>query len=169
MQDSGEYDPRRLDVWGAAIVMLCMTANGVLWEKATPGSSPLYDALVRGWAKWNANHAGQESPTISERDYPRVLFFDTHINPPALRRVLLDMLNPDPSRRATIAMVTNNRWLKHVECCQVDNYDDLSVTIDASKSRTSMKSINKIPSHNHLPPQVHLGHRLVRLPGSTDM
>ncbi|PBP16077.1 kinase domain containing protein, partial [Diplocarpon rosae] len=35
-----EYDPRPLDAWGAAIVMLCMTANGVLWDEAKPGSSP---------------------------------------------------------------------------------------------------------------------------------
>lgn len=169
MQYSGAYDPRGLDVWGAAVVMLCMIVNGTLWEKATPGSSPVYDDLVKGWAKWNAKHADQESPAFTDTDYPKVFFFNTHINPPALRRLLLEMLNPDPSKRITMAMVAKNRWLKHVECCQFESYDVPPVTIDASKPRASMPVLNKVVKHDHLPPQVHLGHRLVRGPGSTDM
>ncbi|KAI9046957.1 hypothetical protein LZ554_009032 [Drepanopeziza brunnea f. sp. 'monogermtubi'] len=163
-----EYDPRPLDVWGAAIVMLCMSANGVLWNEAKPGSSPLYDDLVRGWAKWNAKHT-EEALTITESDYPYVTFFDQHVNPPALRRILLIMLNPDPAKRATISSVAKNRWMKNVECCQVESYDDPCTTIDASRARVGMKSIAKVVQHNHLPPTNHIGHRFVRLPGSTDM
>ncbi len=148
--------------------MLCMTANGVLWNEAKAGSSPLYDDLLRGWTKWNAKHA-DESAGITETDYPHVTFFDQHINPPALRRILLTMLNPDPTKRATIATVAKNRWMKNVECCQIDSYDDPSTTIDASRSQSCMKSMTKVVHHNHLPPSNHIGHRLVRLPGSTDM
>ncbi|KAE9365261.1 kinase-like protein [Stipitochalara longipes BDJ] len=166
---TGEYDPRPLDVWGAAIVMLTMTAGGNIWQEAIPGNSPVYDDLVKGWAKWYAKHPGQESPEIKETDYPHVAFFDSMINPPALRRILLTMLNPDPSKRITIASVAKNRWFRNIECCQVETYDDLPVTIDASKSRNSTKPLGKTYNHNHLPPQLHLGHRLVRLPGSTDM
>jgi protein-serine/threonine kinase len=169
MHQTGEYDPRPLDVWGAAIVMLCMTANGNLWQEATPGSSPLYDDLVKGWAKWYSKHADQDSPEINNNDYPYVAFFDMHVNPPALRRMLLTMLNPNPSKRITMAKVAKDRWFKNVDCCQVDTYDDPAVTIDASKSRTSMKPLGKVVTHDHLPPKMHLGHRLVRLPGSTDM
>lgn len=164
---NGEYDPRPLDVWGAAIVMLCMCANGCLWEKAVPGSSPLYDDLVRGWAKWNTRHSDGSSPDISESDYPHVSFFDNHINPPALRRVLLTMLNPDPSKRVTMAQVSQNRWLKKIECCQIDSYDDPAVIIDASKSNSCGK-MSRVVQHNHLPPSHHVGHKFVRLPGSTD-
>ncbi|KAF4624928.1 hypothetical protein G7Y89_g13239 [Cudoniella acicularis] len=166
---NGEYDPRPLDVWGAAIVMLCMCSNGCLWTEARDGSSPLYDDLVRGWKKWNSKHADGSAPSITETDYPHVSFFDQHINPPALRRVLLTMLNPDPSKRTTMATVAKNRWMKHVECCQVDSYDDPVATIDASKSRTCLKNMTKVVHHNHLPPTMHLGHKLVRLPGTTDM
>ncbi|CAG8948955.1 hypothetical protein HYFRA_00002083 [Hymenoscyphus fraxineus] len=165
----GEYDPRPLDVWGAAVVMLCLCANGCLWTEAREGSSPLYDDLVRGWTKWNAKHPEGEVPNISETDYPHVAFFDQHINPPALRRILLTMLNPEPSRRATMATIAKNRWLKNVECCQIDSYDDPTTTVDATKLRSCSKSITKVVSHNHLPPQQNFGHKFVRLPGSTDM
>ncbi|KAH6675072.1 kinase-like domain-containing protein [Halenospora varia] len=169
LEKNGDYDPRPLDVWGAAIVMLCMCSNGCLWTEAKPGSSPLYDDLVRGWTKWNAKHADGSAPGITETDYPHVAFFDQHINPPALRRVLLTMLNPDPSKRATMAAVAKNRWLKNVECCQVDSYDDPTTMIDASKIRSCPKNMTKVVSHNHLPPNLRIGHKLVRLPGSTDM
>ena len=148
--------------------MLCMCANGCLWEKAVGGSSPLYDDLVRGWEKWNTRHSDSTSPDITESDYPHVSFFDNHINPPALRRILLTMLNPNPSKRVTMAQVAQNRWLKKVECCQIDSYDDPTVIIDASKSKACGK-MTKVVQHNHLPPSHHVGHKLVRLPGSTDM
>ncbi|KAG0645000.1 Serine threonine-kinase HAL4 SAT4 [Hyphodiscus hymeniophilus] len=163
---NGEYDPRPLDVWGAAIVMLCMCANGCLWERAVPGSSALYDDLVRGWQIWNSKHTPTQE--ISESDYPHVSFFDNHINPPALRRVLLTMLNPDPAKRVTMAQVANNRWLKKVECCQIDSYDDPAVMIDASKLKMC-EGMAKVKQHNHLPPHQHGGHKFVRLPGSTHM
>lgn len=167
MREIDEYDPRPLDVWGAAIVMLCMSANGVLWNEAKPGSSPLYDDLVRGWTKWNSQHA-EEALTITEGDYPYVSFFDQHIHPPALRRMLLTMLNPDPAQRASISTVAQNRWMKHVECCQMDSYDE-PCPIDAARARTQgVKSMTKLVHHNHLPPASHLGHRFVRFPGSTD-
>jgi len=166
IEKKGEYDPRPLDVWGAAIVMLCMTANGCLWAEAKPNTSPLYDELVRGWEKWNSKH---ENSNITDMDYPHVSFFDKHINPPALRRVLLTMLNPDPARRATIADIAKNRWLKNVECCQVDSYDGPARLVDVSKSRCLEGGMARVVAHNHLPPQAHHGHKFVRLPGSTDM
>ncbi|KAM0146396.1 hypothetical protein ACHAPG_011155 [Botrytis cinerea] len=167
LEKQGEYDPRPLDVWSAAIVMLCMTANGCLWERAKPNTSPLYDELVRGWDKWNGKH---NDCSITDSDYPHVSFFDKHVNPPALRRILLTMLNPDPKQRATIADVAKNRWMKNVECCQIDSYDEPTTIIDASKcSGLGNRSLNRVVGHNHLPPKEHHGHKLVRLPGSTDM
>ncbi|TGO83225.1 hypothetical protein BPOR_0680g00010 [Botrytis porri] len=167
LEKQGEYDPRPLDVWSAAIVMLCMTANGCLWERAKPNTSPHYDELVRGWNKWNGKH---NDCSITDSDYPHVSFFDKHINPPALRRILLTMLNPDPKQRATISDVAKNRWMKNVECCQIDSYDEPTTIIDASKcSGLGNRNMNRVVNHNHLPPKEHHGHRLVRLPGSTDM
>jgi protein-serine/threonine kinase len=169
---AGEYDPRPLDVWGAAVVMLTICANGCLWTQAKMGASPaqpLYEDLVNGWAKWEAKHADDPKATISETDYPHVGFFDQHINPPALRRALLTMLNPNPTKRASIATIAKNRWLKNIECCQIDSFDDPSVIIDATKIKSCPKNITKVVAHNHLPPHHNFGHKFVRLPGSTDM
>lgn len=146
-----------MDVWGAAVVMLCMCANGCLWEKAVVGTSPIYDSLVNGWAKWNSNHSNGSG--ITEIDYPRVNFFDSHINPPALRRLLLTMLNPDPSQRVTMGGVANNRWIKIIECCQSDSFQSEPVEIDASKSPASAQKIVKVIHHNHQPPHTPAGHK----------
>lgn len=147
--------------------MLCMCASGCLWPKAEAGNAT-YDELVKGWNKWNVKHSDSTSTGITESDYPHVKFFDDHINPPALRRVLLTMLNPDPAKRISMAGVAGNRWLKNVECCQIDSYEDPTTVIDASKASSSRK-VTKVVHHNHLPPAIHVGHKLVRLPGSTDM
>lgn len=153
-------------MWGAAIVMLCLCANGCLWEKAVAGSSPIYDSLVNSWAKWNSAHP--QGSRITDIDYPRVSYFNSHIQPPALRRLLLTMLNPDPSQRVAMEGVANNRWLKVIECCQTDSFDSEPFEIDASKSPASAQKIVKAIYHNHQPPHQHTGHKLVRLPGSTD-
>ena len=148
------YDPRLMDVWGAAVVMLCICSNGILWEKAVAGNSPTYDSLVNGWTKWNSTHP--EGFRITEMDYPHVGFLDTRINPPALRRLLLTMLNPDPSQRVTITGVANNRWLKVVECCQSDTLESAPVEIDASKSSSLQNNLKAI-HHSHQPPRSHTG------------
>lgn len=149
--------------------MLCMAAGGVLWPEAKAGSSPVYDELIRGWTKWNEKHADEASPEITDLDYPHVAFFDQHIKPPALRRILLTMLNPDPARRVSISTVAKKRWFENIECCQVDSYDEPKFTIDVSKSRTNLKGLSKMFVHNHLPPGKSHSHHFVRMPGSTDM
>lgn len=149
-------------------MMLHVIFGGALWQRAEVGQNKYYDSLVRGWAKWESNHPA--GATISETDYPYVSAFDQMVNPPALRRVLIGMLHPDPLKRCSIEDVASNRWLRNVECCQVDSYDDPSKLIDASKKKSCLKSAApKVVHHNHLPPTVHRGHHLIRLPGSTDM
>ncbi|KFY16844.1 hypothetical protein V491_05211 [Pseudogymnoascus sp. VKM F-3775] len=94
------------------------------------------------------------------------------VNPPALRRMLIAMLHPDPAKRIKMADVARNRWLRNIECCQVDTYEDPSTVIDASKASSSGYAGNnraRVVQHNHLPPTNHTGHRFVRLPGSTAM
>ncbi|KAL2259284.1 hypothetical protein VTK26DRAFT_7103 [Humicola hyalothermophila] len=158
------YDPRGLDVWSAAIVMLSLMFGGFLWHRAeinkeNPGARDNYASLVRGWEKWNAKHADAEDKVITDVDYPNVFLFDKGVNPPALRRVLLQMLNPDPNRRISIATVANNRWVKNIECCQPDSFEELKAgnMIDASKKpcQQNRASGNKIYCHNHLPRKDH--------------
>ncbi|KAL1835924.1 hypothetical protein VTJ49DRAFT_5865 [Mycothermus thermophilus] len=172
LKKQDDYDPRGLDVWSAAIVMLNLIFGGPLWQKAeVPPNAPksdTYTSLVRGWEKWAEKHPpGSETPDITDMDYPHVYAFDTFVKPPALRRVLLQMLNPDPARRISIANVVSNRWVKNIECCTSESFDEPAPgnMIDASKKPCLNRAINgrKIYCHNHLPPKENHGHSIGKI------
>ena len=157
-----KYDPRPLDVWSTAIVMIYLTFGGAIWQRAAPGNEH-YDALVRGWDKWYSKH--DADACITDTDYPHHKAFDLMVSPPALRRVLLQMLNPDPNKRISMKEVINNRWMKNVECCQLESYDDPSQIIDATKANANWKNGHrKIFCHSHLPAKSQ-GHSLGPMPG----
>lgn len=155
------YDARSLDVWSSAIVMIYLTFGGAIWTRAEPGNSH-YDKLVKGWERWYSKHPDPEA-CITDTDYPKCLALDVGVNPPALRRVLLQMLNPDPTKRMSIMDVANNRWVKNIECCQVESYDDPTLCIDATKA--SSASSKRIFCHSHLPPKSSGSHSLGKMPG----
>ena len=157
------YDPRFLDVWSSAIVMIHMVFGGAIWQRAEPGHEH-YDKLVAGWAKWQKKNPEADA-TISENNYPRCAALDFGISPPALRRIIMQMLNPDPSKRVTITEVANNRWIKGIECCQMESYDDPALLIDASR-KDSQGGLKKIFCHSHLPPKTMGSHSLGKMPGS---
>ncbi|KAL2758394.1 hypothetical protein ACRALDRAFT_1080245 [Sodiomyces alcalophilus JCM 7366] len=158
------YDPRGMDVWGTAVLMIYLTFGANIWKRAELNTgSPNYDLLVKQWDKWYAQHEEPE-PRMVDTDYPHYLPFDQCISPPALRRVLLMMLNPDPAKRASISDILNHRWVKNIECCQLDSYDDPAMVIDASKKDATIVNGQKIFCHNHMPIQSQ-GHSLGRMPG----
>lgn len=277
------YDPRKLDVWAAAIVMINLIFGAPLWTEArsVPGqSNGQYDNLLKAWDKYNkrylpvrlaaekehadkvaaekekasstastpaagpalvdspvvagaadgtdlaravselaisdvaaaaaAAHAAQlggpapapaaasgipatpgrtlssSRPTMDgapitdgnpnslvEGSYPAIEAFDYCVNPPVLRRILIQMLNPDPARRPTIEQIANLRWIRAIECCQPESYEDPMVpavttssgkaSIDASKRSTTNIGGQKIYCHNHLPTKTH-SHAIVRVP-----
>ncbi|CAK7223711.1 hypothetical protein SBRCBS47491_005300 [Sporothrix bragantina] len=305
------YDPRKLDVWAAAIVLIHLFFGGPLWSEARVGNSKIYDKLLSAWGKWNRDQlpgvieadrlhaekvatdateatslaeatpaadaaapaaptataesaatkpatpatpasvasstgapltqavsmlsisevattttvettstptapatkasaptaaetaaaataaaaaaaasaaangttAAGERPIVDAAPIGRPNFFqdlpmpyvpvlDQFINPPVLRRILLHMLNPDPTRRLTIEQVANLRWFRGIECCQPEAYEDPlapAVTaanargcIDAKRSKAQING-QKIYCHNHLPPKTH-SHAIVRNP-----
>ncbi|EPE04587.1 hal protein kinase [Ophiostoma piceae UAMH 11346] len=89
--------------------------------------------------------------SIVEGPYPNVSWLDDFFNPPILRRVLVQMLNPDPDARPTIEQIAQLRWIRGIECCQPESYDDPNCCIDASKRSASNLAAKKIFFHNHLP------------------
>ncbi|KAF9775303.1 hypothetical protein IL306_006603, partial [Fusarium sp. DS 682] len=157
------YDPRALDVWSSAIVMIYLTFGGAIWSRAVPGELH-YDKLVKGWENWYAKHPECDA-CITDTDYPKCYALDVGMSPPALRRLVLQMLNPDPQKRISIEDVIHNRWLKNVECCQLESYDDPALLIDATKKDNSTNGNKKIFCHNHLPPKGTGGHSLGKMPG----
>lgn len=166
LEKKNKYDPRALDVWSSAIVMIYLTFGGAIWSRAERGNAH-YDKLVRGWEKWYEKHP-ESGACITETDYPLCLALDVGVNPPALRRLMLQMLNPDPAKRIAIEDVLNNRWMKNVECCQIESYDDPAQTIDATKKDCCNKNgTRKIFCHSHLPPKTANSHSLGKMPGQT--
>ncbi|KAL1890977.1 hypothetical protein Cpir12675_005165 [Ceratocystis pirilliformis] len=142
-----DYDPRPLDVWGSAVIMINLIFGSGLWTRAEAGQTH-YDSLVRGWLKFDeACAAGTKD---READYPFYKAFDLFVFPPVLRRLLLRMLHPDPAKRITMTEVVNHRWIRGIECCQADSYED-PVPIDVSKADT-LRNTRLIACHNHLPP-----------------
>jgi len=160
----GDYDPRALDVWSSAIVMLSLIFGAPLWRRAEVAGNPNYAGLVKGWDKWMTKNENDVT-RLADSNYPFVTAFDACIKPPALRRVLLQMLNPNPNKRITIADVVKNRWVKGIECCQLESYDDPSRTIDASKKASLKCGGSKTFCHNHLPPKESNTHSLGKMPG----
>lgn len=164
---NGKYDPRGLDVWGAAICMINLYMGTGLWSRASinpANENDSYNLLAKAFDKWyTKKHRGEENPAMAEDDYPRFPIFDQFINPPALRRVLLMMLNPDPNKRATIAEILEMRWVKNIECCQLESYEEPTTIIDATKG-VPKKGASKTFCHNHLPSKVQ-GHGLPAMPG----
>ncbi|KAI1378926.1 kinase-like protein [Hypoxylon crocopeplum] len=167
LSKKAEYDPRPLDVWSSAIVMLYLIFNANLWEKAEAGltgpSQKTYNDLVSGWEKLNAKKEASPDDMIKDA-YPKILAFEFAVKPVPLRRLLLNMLNPNPAKRITMNEVVTNRWMKNVECCQLESYEDPVKFIDASKKNCMKSSTGKIFCHSHLPP-VSTGHGLPPMPG----
>ncbi|KAI0542663.1 kinase-like domain-containing protein [Xylaria digitata] len=161
-----EYDPRALDVWSSAVVMIYLVFGANIWEKAEAGltgpGQKNYNDLVLAWEKADAKKIAK--PDIAKDVYPKLPPFEFFVKPLALRRLVLNMLHPDPKKRITMNDVITNRWMKNVECCQLESYDDPVKCIDASK-KDCMKSTNgKMFCHNHLPP-MSTGHGLPPMPG----
>ncbi|OTA95409.1 hypothetical protein M434DRAFT_69402 [Hypoxylon sp. CO27-5] len=166
LSKKADYDPRALDVWSSAIVMLYLIFNANLWEKAQadlPGQTRPYLELVNGWEKINKKRASNPDD-VAKDAYPKVEAFEFAVKPAPLRRLLLNMLNPDPAKRITMNDVITNRWMKNVECCQLESYEDPVKFIDASKKDCMKSSMGKIFCHNHLPP-TSTGHGLPPMPG----
>ncbi|KAI0419123.1 kinase-like domain-containing protein [Xylaria grammica] len=161
-----EYDPRPLDVWSSAIVMIYLVFGANIWEKAQAGlagpGQKNYNDLVLGWEKTDAKKIAK--PDVAKDAYPKLPPFEYFVKPLALRRLLLNMLHPDPKKRITMNDVITNRWMKNVECCQLESYDDPVKYIDVSKKDCMKSSNGKIFCHNHLPP-MSTGHGLPPMPG----
>ncbi|KAI1392172.1 kinase-like protein [Hypoxylon trugodes] len=166
LSKKSEYDPRALDVWSSAVVMVYLIFNASLWEKAQDGlttpTQTTYNTLVAAWEKVEAKK--EAKPEETKDAYPKVPAFEMFVKPVALRRLLLNMLNPNPAKRITMHDVITNRWMKSVECCQLESYEDPVKFIDASKKDCMKSSTGKIFCHNHLPP-LSTGHGLPPMPG----
>ncbi|KAF2733811.1 Pkinase-domain-containing protein, partial [Polyplosphaeria fusca] len=152
LEKKGSYDPRRLDVWSCAIVYLTMTLGGSPWQAAKPDNSH-YQKFKTGWDEWLQTHPDGE--IVDGPDgHPKAGILFRHINPPPLKRLLLKMLHPIPEKRPTIQEVLNSTFMKGLECCCPETFEDQKCCIDASKGTSKQKKAvqTKRYLHHHVPP-----------------
>jgi protein-serine/threonine kinase len=149
---SGHYDPRPLDVWSCAIVLLSMIYKGNPWPAANrTHPHHHYARFLSGWDKFIDKYpdgliTGSETPSCGP------LFASLH--KPAIRNLLLRMMHPNPNKRITVHEAVRDRSVQGIECCCLEEYGG-GVVIDA-KDKESWKVVGRVgvrKVHNHLPPK----------------
>ena len=153
LEKNGSYDPRPLDVWSCAIVYLTMTFGGCPWQAAKPDYE-YYARFKKGWDAWLVDHPDGE--IVDGPDgHPKCGKLFSLINPPAMKRLLLKMLHPDPNKRITIREVLSSSCIKSIDCCCPDGYEDPSCCIDTAKGprKQPAKLTVKKYLHHHIPPK----------------
>ncbi|GAD97616.1 predicted protein [Paecilomyces variotii No. 5] len=146
-----EYDPRPLDVWSCAIVCLALCFRGTPWELADP-KDPNFARFLRGWQVFMEK---KPDGVVTNVEYPSCGKIFSALHKESLRRLLLQMLHPDPDRRISIHAALNDRWIKTVDCCCPDLNDFLTVTHIDAAGKNSCRSAERMvvhKTHNHAPP-----------------
>ncbi|KAK2850714.1 hypothetical protein FQN49_005390 [Arthroderma sp. PD_2] len=147
------YDPRPLDVWSCAIVYITLHYRGNLWPAASREHTN-YSRFITGWDKFLAT-----SPTgiPNEEKIPSCGPAFKYVGNRNLKTLLFKMLHPDPSKRATIKEVLNDRFMKAVECCspeagqKVEQERGIDAAGKGSSRLASKMVVQKI--HHHFPPE----------------
>lgn len=151
LEKKGDYDPRPLDVWSCALVYITMRFNGSPWPAAERTYSQ-YDKFIRGWETFYTSHP--DKLITDDSVLPRCGELFTHLEPLALRRLILRMMHPVPEKRIGIQDAVGDRWVKTIECCAPEEMDAVETKIDVSDRKTcrlnGRSGIRKL--HNHLPP-----------------
>ncbi|KAK3821155.1 MAG: kinase-like domain-containing protein [Benniella sp.] len=95
-----EHDPRLADVWSLGIIFVCMTLCRFPWKLAKLDTDSSYEAYA------NPSGAGKT----------RLL----KLMPREARPILSRMLEIDPKKRVHMEEVLQDRWVKSIEACTVE-------------------------------------------------
>lgn len=111
-------------MWSCAIVYLTMTLQGSPWSSARPGD-PAYKRYTDAWATWLAKHPdGRIHEGAGGAPMAGPIFSPECLGSPAIKRLVLKMLDPDPARRITVRDALNTSYVKGIECCTPEQCDD---------------------------------------------
>jgi len=151
-----DYDPTKLDTWSCAMVYLNMVFSGSPWQRAEE-SNENYRDFIQGFNKWLVEHP---DGVITEEKGGSPLcgrmFKPEYIGSPALKRLMLKMLHPNPVKRISIHDALFGPTMRGLDCCAPDSYEDLTCRFDASKgSKPVAGKLSKQVKHNHIPPKEH--------------
>lgn len=153
LEKKGPYDPRPLDIWSCALVYMTMTVGGVPWQAAKP-EVKLYNDFKKGWDEWLQTHPDGKIHDGPD-GHPKGGRLFSRIDPPAVKRLLFKMLHPDPAKRITIRELVETKYVKNIDCCCPDSYEETQCCIDASKrsSKGPNSRVVKKFLHHHIPPK----------------
>ncbi|KAK9469276.1 HAL protein kinase [Lipomyces arxii] len=147
------YDARRLDVWSCAITYFCLTFGGHPFTKAD-NSDERYVAYHNTISDFHKEFPDVDFTDSETTELPKFRMFAPYSL--ACRRLLLRMLDPDPTRRCTIYEALNDSFTNRVEICCItaDNDQDQETMglVDASdkNSHKMMAKAQVRRVHNHL-------------------
>ena len=156
LEKNGDYDPRKLDVWSSAIVMITLFWGGQPWGEASL-NQPLYAKFHRSFTKWLEKHPDGIVTTESHPSNLGDVF--VRMQKPALVVILLKMLHPIPEKRVSIQEILGDRWIKIIDCCSDETEEEMlqlqkrMSNFDASNCKAGAVKVKK--QHNHLPPKEH--------------
>ncbi|KZF22982.1 kinase-like protein [Xylona heveae TC161] len=144
----GDYDPRALDVWSCAIVFLTMNYSGSPW-RAAKTTEPYYQKFLSGWEAWLKTHPEGIITDDPNGGHPKCGPVFLNLPSPAIRRLLLRMMHPDPEKRISIHDALSDRWVKTIECCSPEACEDDVVDANGTiptVNGTRQGSTTSIPS-----------------------
>ncbi|CAO2652198.1 Nn.00g004810.m01.CDS01 [Neocucurbitaria sp. VM-36] len=151
LEKNHSYDPRPLDIWSCAIVYLTMTFGGCPWQAAKT-EFEYYARFKKGWNQWLEEHP--DGQIVDGPDgHPKCGKLFSLIEPPSIKRLILKMLHPIPSKRIMIREVLKTACIKNIGCCCPETYDDPKVCFDASKASSAKIAATKKYLHHHIPPK----------------
>jgi protein-serine/threonine kinase len=130
-----------------------MTFGGSPWNAANKESEH-YVKYKAAWDEWLQTHPDSQI-TDAPDGAPKAGKLWNKLDNPALKRLMLKMLNPDPEKRITIKDVVNSNIVKSTECCTPEDFEDPKHEIDTS-CRSGLKAKSKMrvqKKHNHVPPK----------------
>ncbi|KAI7908222.1 kinase domain-containing protein [Cokeromyces recurvatus] len=93
-----DYWGANVDIWSAGIVVYSMWRNGHTWVRADKHKDREYRNYLRHY---------------STRSFPNFKKFHD-----ALRELLYDMLNPNPTLRITAEYILQNNWVESILVCE---------------------------------------------------
>lgn len=157
LEKKGDYDPRPLDVWSCAIVLLTLHWGAHPWASASR-SDQYYKKFIAGWDAFLVEHP---DGIVNEDQFPRCGPLLSKLPHPGMKRLMLKMLHPIPEKRITVSDALSTGWVKSVDCCCQESdakVDDLkrtsSVDVAGKNSCKLMDRMLVIKKHNHIPPPV---------------
>lgn len=109
------FDPRGLDVWSCAIMLMVMIFGRHPWVRANE-EDPRYKKFANGWNEWLEAHPEGVIDENSE-DYPDCGPIFRLLHSPSKENLVLRMLNPDPMKRISVAEALDSAVVKGWECC----------------------------------------------------